>query len=112
MAFDHVFKVMHYNLRNAMKVAQDFALWMNEEGQRPESSEGKQGLLEAYLALMDERYSQETQISPRVWTVFDTLVELGGTCSPSDFADFGFESNAAMRPHVKNLEEANLVLAA
>jgi hypothetical protein len=58
MAFDHVFKVMHYNLRNAMKVAQDFALWMDEEGQRPESSEGKQGLLEAYLALMDERYSQ------------------------------------------------------
>jgi hypothetical protein len=109
--FDHVYKVMHYNLRNAMKVCQDFALWMDEEGQRPKSPDDKRGLLEVYLALMAERYFLETEISPRAWRVFDKLVELGGSCSPSDFAEFEFESNAAMRPHVKNLEEANLVVS-
>lgn len=107
--FDHIYRVMHYNLRNAMKVCQDFALWMVDEGQHPTSSEDKLGLLEAYLALMSERYTSDTSLSPRAWEVFDRLVDLGGSTSPSDFAEFGFESNQAMRPHVKNLEEANLV---
>jgi hypothetical protein len=109
--FDHVYKVMHYNLRNAMKVCQDFALWMDGENKRPEAAADKLGLLEAYLALMAERYFNETQVPPRAWTVFDHLVQIGGSCSPSDFAEFGFESSQAMRPHVKNLEEANLVLS-
>ncbi len=109
--FDHVYKVMHYNLRNAMKVCQDFALWTDEEGQRPQASEDKRGLLEAYLALLSERYVEETKVPPRAWTVFDRLVELGGSCSPSDYSEFGFESSQAMRPNVKTLEEANLVLS-
>jgi hypothetical protein len=32
-------------------------------------------------------------------------------CSPSDYEAFGFNSSMAMRPHVKDLEEANLVVS-
>jgi hypothetical protein len=69
-------------------------------------------LLEIYLAEISERYTQDTTASPRAWAVFDHLVEFGGSTSPGDFADFDFESNQAMRPHVKNLEDANLVTSA
>lgn len=107
--FDHVYRVMHYNLRNAMKACQDFAMWMADEDQRPEDPDDKRALLEVYLALMAERYTQETSLSPRAWEVFDRLVQLGGSTSPGDYELFGFESNQAMRPHVKSLEEANLI---
>jgi len=41
--------------------------------------------------------------------VFDDLATRGGWCSPSDFRQFGFNSTAAMRPHIKSLEQENLV---
>ena len=110
-AFDYLYSVMHYNLRNAMKVCQDFALWLAETGKRPQASDDKRKLLETYLALTSERSAQDTDVPLGAWTVFDRLVELGGTCSPSDYAEFGFESGQALRPHVKNLEDANLVLS-
>lgn len=110
-AFDYLYTVMHYNLRNAMKVCQDFALWLADTGQRPQTSGDKRELLEIYLAVTSDRFFQDTHVPPGAWTVFDRLVELGGTCSPSDYAEFGFESSQALRPHVKNLEDANLVLS-
>lgn len=110
-AFDYLYSVMHYNLRNAMKVCQDFALWLAEKGERPQASSDKRERLETYLALTSERFVQDTNVPPGAWTVFDRLVELGGTCSPSDHAEFGFESSQALRPHVKNLEDVNLVLS-
>lgn len=84
-------------------------MWMADEDQRPEDPDDKRALLEVYLALMAERYTQETSLSPRAWEVFDRLVQLGGSTSPGDYELFGFESNQAMRPHVKSLEEANLI---
>jgi hypothetical protein len=110
--FDHIYKVMNFNLRNAFKVCQDFALWLADEGTWPQGSDDRFGLLEVFLAQVAERYAQDTSVPPRAWQVFDHLVEVGGSTSPGDYADFGFESNQAMRPHVKNLEDANLVTSA
>lgn len=107
--FDHIYRVMRYNLRNAMNVCQTFALWMDEQGEQPDASDQKRGLLDAYLATLSRQYTDATEVSDRAWGVFDRLVELGGSCSPSDHAEFGLESSRALRPHVKNLEEANLL---
>jgi DNA-binding MarR family transcriptional regulator len=92
-----------------MNVCQEFALWMDDQDERPDSSAEKLALLEAYLTELSESYFVATSIPPRAWSVFDGLVHMGGNCSPGDFAQFEFESMQAMRPHVKNLEEANLV---
>lgn len=41
--------------------------------------------------------------------MFDGIITRGGSCAPGDFEEFSFESQQAMRPHIKRLEESNLV---
>jgi DNA-binding MarR family transcriptional regulator len=50
-------------------------------------------------------------MTPRGWEVFDELVVRGGSCSPSDYEEFDFESPQAMQPHLRRLQAANLVVS-
>lgn len=44
------------------------------------------------------------------WRVFETLLsEKSGSCSPSDFADFGYQNMPPLLVRVKNLQNFNLV---
>jgi hypothetical protein len=110
--FEHIYKVLNRNLRDALKYCEDFAFWLDDQGERPEESDDRLRLLEVWLAEQAERFSEATSsVKPRAWKVFDDLVSFGGACSPSDFERFGFNSMPPMRPHVKDLEEANLVIS-
>lgn len=110
--FQHIYAVLNSNLRDAMKFCNDFALWIDEENERPASVADKQKLLESWLADRAQRHLEATtSVKARAWQLFDDLVSLGGSCSPSDYETFGFNSPMAMRPHVKDLEEANVVIS-
>ena len=43
--------------------------------------------------------------------MLDELAGLGGSCSPSDYEAFEFNSAAAFRAPVKALEDSNLVIS-
>jgi hypothetical protein len=43
-------------------------------------------------------------LTPRPWEVFQRALELGGTFSPSAYADFGANSQMALRPQVVELK--------
>lgn len=108
--FDHLYRVSHKNLRNTLKHAQDFTMWLEENDELEVASEARLELLHIWIAEQADRYEQDTRnVTKRGWTFFDDLVASGGTCSPSDFASFGFNSIPAMRPYVKQLEDANLM---
>ena len=110
--FKHIYKILNSNLRDALKYCEDFALWLDDQGEQPEEPEDRFRLLEIWLAEQAERVAKATgNVKPRAWRVFDDLVGFGGACSPSDFEKFGFNSMPPMRPHVKDLEEANLVIS-
>lgn len=110
--FQHIYRVLNRNLRDALKYCEDFAFWLDAEGERPSEAGEPFTLLEVWLADRAQRYLAATgNVKPRAWKVFDDLVALGGTCSPSDFEAFEFNSSMAMRPHVKDLEDANLVVS-
>lgn len=53
-----------------------------------------------------DRYHADTKLGGAAWKVFDTLVSLGGSCSPSDYSDFGYDTHPPMRAQVRSLEEA------
>ncbi|MGY1987127.1 hypothetical protein ACI792_12960 [Blastococcus sp. SYSU DS0669] len=108
--FDRIYRVMNGNLRNTLKLCQDFAVWLLEEGELPVEPEEKLALLEAWLKGQAEKQQEAARsLTPVAWRVFDKLIELGGESSPSDFTLFGYDSSQALRPHVRNLEQANLV---
>ena len=110
--FKHVYKILNSNLRDALKYCEDFAFWLDDQGEQPEESDERFRLLEIWLAEQAERLEKATSnVKPRAWRVFDDLVKFGGSCSPSDYEKFGFNSMPPMRPHVKDLEEANLVIS-
>lgn len=107
--FRHLYDVLNRNLRNALKFCEDFAFWLIEEGTKSDDPDENLQLLEVWLTDQADRYNQQTRLGNRAWTVFDTLATMKGSCSPSDYDAFEFNSSMAMRPHVKALEDANLV---
>lgn len=108
--FKHLFRITRSNLRNTFKFCSDFSEWLADQEKFHINHEEKFGLLEAWLAEKADEYGDDIKgITPRTWQVFDGIVALGGSISPSQFVDFGFEKQQAMRPHVKRLEDANLV---
>jgi hypothetical protein len=110
--FHHIYRTLNRNLRDSLKYCEDFALWLDHEDEQPESEDDKLRLLEVWMAQQAEQYLEATDnVKPRAWEVFDDLASDGGTCSPSDHELFGFNSPMAMRPHVKDLEEANLLIS-
>ncbi|MDP8930982.1 MAG: hypothetical protein M3O70_21015 [Actinomycetota bacterium] len=108
--FNHIYRVMNANLRNALNAAEQFAIWTVLEDSQPLQSGERLQLLEVWLADQAEQHAKATSgLGRRAWEVFDHLIELGGSCSPSDYGVFRFASQQAMRPHIKDLEDAELV---
>jgi len=107
--FRHVYDVLNRNLRNALKFCEDFAFWLNENPTTDKTTEGYLALFEVWLTEQADRYSAETRLGDRAWGLFEGIAALGGSLSPSDYEQFDFNSYNAMRPHVKALEDANLV---
>lgn len=106
--FRHIYEILNGNLRNALKFADDYSFWLIDEGQSEKA--GDPDLLEAWLSDTADRYVEDTtQVRPRAWELFEGIVQMDGSCSPSDYEVFGFNSSMAMRPHIKSLEDANLL---
>lgn len=50
-------------------------------------------------------------LKPRAWGIFKVAIDLDGVFSPSDFEVFDFKTSQALRPHVKDLEDAGLLVS-
>lgn len=108
--FRHLYEVGNRNLRNALKYCEDFTFWQQTDHAFPDTPEDKRALLEVWMSVVAEEYLNATEgVGRRGWEVFDGIVEMGGTASPSDYEELGFESTQAFRGQVKALEDAQLV---
>ena len=108
--FKHIYEVGNSNLRTALKYCEDFVFWSKRTKQRPVEAAEKSQLLETWFAAVADDYMNDTAgIGKRAWEVFDGIVDRGGSLSPSDYGEFEFDSAQAMRPHLRNLEQANLI---
>lgn len=111
--FNHIYTIGNNNLRNAMKYSEDFSFWAVDNSLDGKSSEEKLTMLETWMQEVSSQYEQDTSgVGKRAWQLFDKLAEIGGSTSPSEFEIFGFESTQAMRPHLRALEESNLIESA
>jgi hypothetical protein len=108
--FHHIYEILHANLRNSLRFCEDFAFWLQAQDKQPESSDERFELLEIWLSETADRYEEDTtSVGKRAWLVFGDLVELGGSCSPGDHEQFGYDTPMALRPQIKSLEDAQLV---
>jgi hypothetical protein len=104
-AFAYIYHRLNRNLRDALNMAESYALQL-DTNQLP--LDPLDNLAEWLADEALESY-RATRMPPRPWEVFDTLAKRGGSCSPSDFSTYGFNSPEAFRAPVKTLEDARLV---
>jgi hypothetical protein len=108
--FRYLYDILNRNLRSAFKIAEDFSFWLLDEGEVSGNAATYAELFEVWLTGQADKHHCDTHLRNRAWQVFDTLAERDGWCSPGDYADFGFNSTAAMRLQIKALEQENLVV--
>lgn len=83
-SFRHLYHVLNNNLRNALKYADDFSLWLFMNENPPWNNATNDELLRIWLTTQADAHLADTTIGRAAWSVFDGLVDLGGSCSPSD----------------------------
>lgn len=111
--FQSLYDCLHGNLRNALSKADDFCMWSAEQGSLPQDKDSKRAAFERWFLDECERamVAADQEIGDRAWKTFDTAVERGGSFSPGDFDEFGFETIQALRPSVRELEQVGLLVS-
>ncbi|MDC7104676.1 MarR family winged helix-turn-helix transcriptional regulator [Corynebacterium falsenii] len=107
--FRFLYKICNNNLRDALKYAQDFCIWLDAEGEIQDPGFNYKPLLEKWLREEAEKIMRAIHLQPRAWQFFDQLARSGGTCAPGDNEKFGFGTSQQMRTNLAALEEAELV---
>jgi hypothetical protein len=107
--FGHLYQVSNNNLRNALRYAQDFAVWLDSEDQMGASGADKRALLEVWMAEVADQHTQAASLQKGQWKLLDQIAEVGGSIAPGDHEKFGHATPQAMRFHLQRLEEANMV---
>ncbi|WP_157186714.1 hypothetical protein [Nocardia jiangxiensis] len=109
-SFKLIYDVLNKNLRNALKYSEDFSFWLHDGGYASADPVANRQHFERWIRGQAARNAEETNLSGnRAWEVFDSLTGIGGSCSPGDYETFGFNSAQAMVPHIKSLEDVNLI---
>ena len=113
--FRKLFEILGGNLRSVLSRADQYCQWVGDR-HAPNKVQGlgdeeKEALFGRWLDTTSLEYlrSVRENLRPRAWSVFERAIELGRSFSPSEFTEFGLESPQALRPHVKELEDAGLL---
>lgn len=110
--FESLYDVLNRNLRSVLGRADNYCQWVADQN-LPDNDIQKHQFFEEWLDIESDRaYKSVTdQLRRPAWDVFKKAVLLSGVFSPSDYEEFGFNSSSAMRPYVKDLEDAGLLVS-
>lgn len=108
---DFLYEVLNENLRNTLHYCDQYCLHFVDQGISAKSNSEKSKLFFEWLQSESNSImaSIESQLRPRALKLFNDIVAYGGIFSPSDFSSFGFNSVAALRPQVLELERVALL---
>lgn len=107
--FRYLYDICNANLRDALRYAQDFCGYLDIEQKLHLTRDEYMIQLETWLAREATEITDAIVLQPRMWTLFDDLAQMGGTCSPSDYEALGFNSAQRMRSNFAELQRAGLI---
>lgn len=108
---DFLYEVLNENLRNTIHYCDQYCLHFVDSGFTAQTDSEKSKLFLNWLQSEAESIlnSIEGQLRPRAFKLFKDIILHGGSFSPSDYAKFDFNSVAALRPQVLELERVALL---
>ena len=112
-SFSRLYQILLGNIRALLGHTDEYCQHVSERELHPDSERDKVDLFEAWLAEKSRSAYEAAQamVGARAWEVFTDAVILDGLFAPSDFEHFRFNTSQAFRPHVKDLEDAGLVVS-
>lgn len=110
-SFRFLYDILNRNLRNTFNMADNFSQWLVDEREDSGNADQYAKLFAVWLTDQADKHQNDTRIGKRAWEVFDHLAGRDGWCCLGDYEEFGFNSKDAMRPHIKTLEQRNLVFS-
>ena len=110
--FEVLYDILNRNLRSVLAKADNYCQWIADRN-LPNNDDEKHSLFQEWLTTESENAynSARSQLKSRALEVFEYAAELKGVFSPSYYEAFGFNSTQTMRPHVKDLEDAGLLVS-
>lgn len=110
--FEFLYELLNRNLRSLLSKADDYCQSV-ADGDLPRTREDKRACFKKWVKDQSDRaYTAfKSKLRPRAIELFDTAIAQGGVFAPSDYDVFGFNSVEAIRPHVKDLEEAGVLVS-
>lgn len=111
--FSRLYQILSGNIRALLGHTDEYCQLISEQYLRPEAEAEKKLAFEKWLAdkCRSSYESAKATVGARAWDVFSDAVILEGLFAPSDFDHFQFNSSQAFRPHVKDLEDAGIVVS-
>lgn len=111
--FSRLYGILFGNIRALLGHTDEFCQFVSENEMRPVSDDEKRAAFRDWLTdkCRSAYEAARATVGPRAWDVFTDAVVLDGLFAPSDFEHFGFNSSQAFRPHVKDLEDAGLIVS-
>lgn len=111
--FKYIYDVLHDNLRNALRYADDFSVRMFVDRLPPADVDDCDGLLRGWLAREGRQVvnAVDAQIGADDWQILEKIGELGGSASTKLFEELSFTSAKALRPHLAALERVGVLSA-
>ncbi|WP_329287626.1 hypothetical protein [Streptomyces sp. NBC_01455] len=110
-SFEHVYDVSHKNLRDSLRHAQSFAADRDADFFLARTGPEIATEFANWLEDLAVKHEASVKMQPRTWKLLEDLATFGGTCSPSDFDQFGFNDRAHMRKNVVELERYSVVIS-
>lgn len=114
--FDLLYTVLNQNLRTTLSKCHDYCIWTYENSLRPKNDDEKKTVFAKWLTkeAQDNEKACSSAVKQKAFEVFDLTAmaeELRDSFSLSQFQSFGFDSVNTLRPLVKELEDAGLLIS-
>ena len=112
-SFSRLYGILLGNIRALLGHTDEYCQHVSEQDLHPNSDSEKRDLFESWLSdkCRSAHDAAQGTVGARAWQVFTDAVVLDGLFAPSDYEHFGFNTPQAFRPHVKDLEDAGLVVS-
>ena len=110
--FHKLYMSLGGNLRTTLKTASEYCTHLSEEKNFPSEKEAKKNKFNQWLKEYAESHKKdiERNITRRpIEVLFKAIKTFDGEFSQSDYEEFGFKSDATLRPHLRTLEEHGLI---
>ncbi|HPT16689.1 MAG TPA: hypothetical protein PK388_05355, partial [Kiritimatiellia bacterium] len=108
--FQTLYTTLNRNLRSLLHYSDEYCMWASDRS-LPQNDEHKESLFMQWLSEHSKSLyvAAAAELTERPWCLFDVAIEKGGRFAPSDYGEYGFNSPEALRPHVKALENVQLL---